>query len=150
MADSNTKTNQSLLGFDYGTRQIGVALLQTQLDFATPLCVLRSKKNKPDWHAIETLCKEWQPSKCIVGLALNMDGSDSELGDRCKRFSRQLDGRFGSSYGFTVELQDERLSSVEAKELIRDLQAEANYLKTPADSLAAKIILERWLASHST
>ena len=95
------------------------------------------------------MLKEWQPCTCVVGLALNMDGSNSEIGERCARFSRQLEGRFGHSYGFSVELQDERLSSVEAKEMIAELHTDANYHQTPADSLAAKIILERWFAKQT-
>ncbi|MFK8018837.1 MAG: Holliday junction resolvase RuvX [Pseudomonadales bacterium] len=135
---------RTVLGFDYGTKQIGAALLQAPLDFATPLCVHRSRDGKPDWVALEALIKEWRPQICVVGLALNMDGTSSDLAERCLRFSRQLEGRFAHEYNFSVEMQDERLSSVEAKELIAELHGNVDYRKVPADSLAAKIILERW------
>ncbi|MFK7731339.1 MAG: Holliday junction resolvase RuvX [Pseudomonadales bacterium] len=148
---SNTGMQGTVLGFDFGLRQIGVAVLSAPMSFSTPLCVLRSRGEKPDWQALESVIKEWQPKLCVIGLPLNMDGSAGELDSRVKRFARQLEGRFGTQYGFSTTLHDERLSSHEAKEMMSEQGSSRDYVQNPADSLAAKVILDRWaLAQQSS
>src|SRR5690606_24221209 len=73
---------QRVLGFDFGTRQIGVAVGQTLTGNARPLKELRARDGIPDWDQIGALLKEWQPDALIVGLPLNMDGSPSEMSAR--------------------------------------------------------------------
>jgi len=139
-------TEQTILGIDYGQKQIGLAILSRPVDIATPLTVIRGRNLKPDWQALENIIQEWCPVLCVIGLPLNMDESESELSRQSRRFARQLEGRFGQLYHFTTTLQDERLSSVEAKDLLSENKKSKEYKARPADSLAAKIILESWLA----
>lgn len=139
----------TVLAFDYGTKQIGIAVRRAPLDFATPLTVLRSGKESPRWDDIETILHEWQPAVCVVGLPVNMDGSESELASKCRRFARQLEGRFAHLLQFRICLQDERLSSHEAKEMLAEGRGSPASKNAAADSLAAKVILERWLAVHT-
>lgn len=139
----------NVLGFDFGLRQIGIAVLSAPMSFSTPLCVLRSRGEKPDWQALESVIKEWQPTLCVVGLPLNMDGTAGELDRRVRRFARQLEGRFAAQYGFHLALQDERLSSHEAKELLAEQGSGGDYVRNPADSLAAKVILDRWASANT-
>ncbi len=63
-----------LLGFDYGTKQIGVAVGQMITRQARELCNLKAQDGIPRWEQIEALIKEWQPDALVVGLPLNMDG----------------------------------------------------------------------------
>ena len=79
-----------------------------------------------------------------MGLPLNMDGSDSDMSARAAKFSRRLEGRFGVK----VELVDERLSSFEAKQLLRETGHTGNYKESPADALAAQLILQSWLEAR--
>ncbi len=138
----------TVLGFDFGLRQIGVAVLSAPMSFSTPLCVLRSRGEKPDWQALQSIIEEWQPQLCVIGLPLNMDGTAGELDSRVQRFARQLEGRFGKQYGFNTVLHDERLSSHEAKELMSEQNSNSDYVRNPADSLAAKVILDRWVTAQ--
>lgn len=143
---------QTIIGIDYGLKQIGIAVLSRPVDIATPLTVILCRKNKPDWQALENVLREWQPSRCIIGLPVNMDGSESDFSRQCRRFAAKLEGRLGSTLGFAVELHDERLSSMEAKNLLAEnpgSSGAANYKMRPADSLAAKVILESWLEQSS-
>ncbi|EZQ17917.1 Holliday junction resolvase RuvX [Pseudomonas sp. G11-1] len=137
---------QRVLGFDYGTRQIGVAVGQTLTGHANPLKELRARDGIPDWDQIGTLLKEWQPDALIVGLPLNMDGSPSEMSARAEKFARRLHGRFQ----LPVHCVDERLSTFEAKQTLRDSGrgAPASYRDNPVDSLAAALLLETWLAGQ--
>ena len=132
-----TATEQTLLGFDYGTRKIGVAVGQALTGTATPLTTLRLVKNKPDWEGIARLVEEWQPDALVVGLPFEMDDSPAEVHDQARRFARQLEGRFH----LPVHLADERLTSREAwsrlgGRAMKDLGS--------IDAMAAKLILETW------
>ncbi|KKK61015.1 hypothetical protein LCGC14_3018540, partial [marine sediment metagenome] len=66
----------TLLAFDFGTRQIGVAVGQTLSGSANPLTVLKARDGIPDWTQIASLLEEWKPDRLLVGLPLNMDGSE--------------------------------------------------------------------------
>lgn len=127
-----------VMGFDYGTSRIGVAVGQGLTGTATPLGVIAVRNGAPDWNRIENLVREWQPSLFIVGLPLNMDGTDSEMSRHASRFARQLQGRFN----IDAATMDERLTTREARELMEDGEA--------VDALAAKLIVESWLREEKT
>jgi putative Holliday junction resolvase len=127
-----------VLGFDFGTRQIGVAVGQTVFGTAQPLAVLRARDGQPRWEDVARLVAEWQPQRLLVGLPLNMDGTESELCVRARRFAGRLHARTGKP----VTLVDERLSTVEAK----GERAERGPGRGPVDALAAALILRTWLA----
>ncbi len=152
---------QTLLGFDFGTAQIGVAVGQTVTASTRGLCVLKAHDGRPDWTQITTLVTEWQPSMLLVGLPLNMDGSESEFCRRCRKFARRLTARTG----LKVVMVDERLSTAIAKSehwqtprtqhnkpmsgkrgnsrLRR--AANHNYRDNPIDAEAAALIMQTWL-----
>nr|WP_324257375.1 Holliday junction resolvase RuvX [Cellvibrio fontiphilus] len=133
-------TVKSLLAFDYGTKNIGVATGQTLTRSANAQAQLKAKDGIPDWSQIEKLLKDWQPDLVLVGLPLNMDGSESELSARARKFANRLHGRFGVK----VELMDERLSSFEAKGEVMAQGGSRHYKSNPVDSIAARLILESW------
>ena len=146
----------TILGFDFGTRRIGVAIGNTLTGTARPLAVLPASDGVPDWEQVGALVAEWQPARLVVGLPLNMDGTESELSGRARRFANRLHGRLG----LPVETIDERLSSFEARgELLHDGRGKpgsrnagrsAGKAKPAVDALAATIILETWLGERST
>ena len=126
-----------ILAFDYGTHKIGVASGNSLLGTATPLKALPCKNTQPNWDDIAALLKEWEPEGLVVGLPLNMDGSESESTARAKKFANRLKGRFGMK----VWLVDERLSTREARERTGIRQADSR-----VDSMAAVIIAEGFLS----
>ena len=85
----------TFLGFDFGTKSIGVAVGQRITGTARPLPALKAQDGKPDWNIIEKLLKEWQPEAVIVGLPLNMDGTEQPLTARARNFANKIHGRFG-------------------------------------------------------
>ena len=107
---------------------------------------MRAKDGIPDWQALEKIVADWQPGTLLVGLPLNMDDSESDLSRRAQKFGRRIAERFR----LPVEYVDERLSSFEAKELLREQGHSGNYRDNPADSLAARLILDTWLSQLST
>ncbi len=135
---------KTLLGFDFGTKSIGIAIGQQLTGTARPLTAIKAQDGIPDWSKIEKLLKEWQPDLVVVGLPLNMDGTEQPLTARARKFANRLHGRFGVA----VELQDERLSTVEAR---ADLFEHGGYKalsKGNVDSGSAVIILESWFDHH--
>jgi putative Holliday junction resolvase len=136
-----TAKPKSLLAFDYGTKNIGVAYGQTLTASARELKGLKARDGVPDWTQIDKLLQEWQPDLVLVCLPLNMDGSESELSTRARKFANRLHGRFGVQ----IELMDERLSSFEAKGEVMARGGARDYKHNPVDSIAARLILEAWL-----
>jgi putative holliday junction resolvase len=136
--------NQQLLCFDFGLSSIGIATGQTDMAIATPLPEIKAKEGVPDWSVIENLIAEWQPKTLLVGLPLNMDGSESALSAKARKFGNRLSGRFGVD----VEMIDERLTSRSAKEEMAEIGynkgKKGNYKNKPVDSIAACLILEQY------
>ena len=139
------KDVNQLLVFDFGLKQIGIATGSRISGLASDLTVVAAKDGTPTWQDIQIIVEEWKPDLCLVGLPINMDGSESQLSQRARKFANQLHGRFGVK----TELIDERLSSFEAKQLAQELGHQGDYNKKPVDALAARILAEQWLSQHS-
>lgn len=134
------------MAFDFGLRQIGVAVGNCTLFTTQPLIVLRARDGQPQWDSVASLITEWQPDLLLVGDPLNMDGSSSDMTTRARRFGRRLHGRFG----LPVEMADERLTSFAVKQEQRDRGHSGDYRRQPVDSLAAELILQGWMATRTS
>lgn len=141
----NSPNVQTVMGLDYGISKMGVALGNTLTQTATPLRQFAMKNGQPDWAALLALISEWQAQQVVVGLPLNMDGTDSELGNRAKKFARRLNHELKAAHiACPVTLADERLTSREAKRLAW----EYGLIKRehePIDAIASAIMLGSWL-----
>jgi putative Holliday junction resolvase len=135
-----------LLGFDYGTKQIGVAVGQAITGQARELCTLKAQNGVPDWDKVQALITEWKPDAIVVGLPLNMDGTPSEMSARAEKFSRKLNGRFN----IPVYTHDERLTTFEAKgERMARGGQRGSYRDNPVDAIAAALLLQGWLEANT-
>jgi putative holliday junction resolvase len=123
------------LGFDYGTKRIGIAVGQRLTGTATPLMALKTRQRKPDWDMISTVIKTWKPAALVVGLPLLADGSDSQSTSNARHFIAELQRR----YGLPVHGMDETLSSYAAQEFSPNPN-------DPIDAIAAQLILESWFS----
>lgn len=134
-----------IIAFDFGLARIGVAVGQSITQTANPLETLKAKDGVPNWDFVESLIKQWQPSKVVVGEPFNMDGTDQEITKRARKFANQIHGRFGVQ----VELLDERLTSAAAREELFEFGGYQKLKKSQIDSIAAALILESWFATNS-
>ena len=132
---------KTLLAFDYGTKNIGVASGTTLAAITSELPPLKARDGVPNWDQIKNLLDERQPDLVLVGLPLNMDDSESELAARARKFGNRLHGRFGVQ----IEMVDERLSTFEAKGEAFERGYSDDYKNNPVDSIAARLILESWM-----
>ena len=140
------KGKRTLLGFDFGTKRIGVAIAQEITGIANPLTTINAIKHKPDWDSISKIINEWQPDLLVIGLPLHMDGSEQPMTQAARRFSNQLNGR----YQIPVALMDERLSSNEAESIINEQSGSRSLYQDKAqiDMISAQLILQSWMASQ--
>ena len=135
-----TDEPRTLIAFDYGEKRIGTAIGQTVTRTATPLKTVPVRRTKPDWIAIDRLIDAWKPDALVVGLPLNMDGTEQWITAHARRFANRLHGRSG----LPVHLADERLSTREAWTRL----VERGERRDGPDPVAAQIILEGWFAEH--
>ncbi len=132
---------ETLLGFDYGRRRIGIAVGQEITGTATPLGTVTARDGVPDWKRISALIEEWQPARLVIGLPRHADGSNSDMTRAARKFAQQLEAR----YRLPVTTMDERLSSHAAAELQRE---RAGSPGSDLDAIAAQIILQDWLDTN--
>ncbi len=134
---------RSVMGFDFGTKSIGVAIGQEVSGTASPLKALKARDGIPDWQQVKTMLDEWQPDLLVVGLPLNMDGTNQQVTFQAKKFANRLH----SMFGYQVEVQDERLTTTDAKARLFDEGGYRNLSKDNVDSMSAQIILESYFES---
>ncbi len=130
----------SVLGFDFGEKRIGVALGEHLLGIAHPLTTIATEINTERFRLIGDLIVEWKPVTLVVGLPLSLDGEEHQLTLLCKRFARRLEGRFN----LPVVMIDERLSSAEASQTLKELGIGGRKQKPMIDQVAAQHILQSY------
>ncbi len=111
---------------------------------AHPVGIVERRALKDDLEAIAAMLRDRDVSAIVVGLPLNMDGSEGPAARGARRFAEQL----ASGLGVSVELFDERLTSFEARERLADMPARKGARKTGLDALAAVVILEGWMQAN--
>ena len=138
--EMHNKSNiETVLAFDFGLKQIGIAFGQTITNQSTGIKIIKAKNGVPNWDEIKTIVEEWNPKTLIVGLPVNMDNSESEMSSLARTFAKDLKDRIHNS----VKLMDERLSSREAKNEAKEFSK--NFDTTKADHIAAAFILQSYL-----
>jgi len=129
------------LAFDFGEKRIGSAVGDSITGTARPLATLDGLE------AVVRLVQDWRPRALVVGLPLNEDGSEQAITTKTRAFVKQLEARCK----LPVHLADERYSSRAADDVLRSARASGamnrRVRKGDRDGLAAKIILEQWLAT---
>lgn len=135
----------TLISFDYGDKKIGLAVGNTLTQNTQELVTIRSGNAGPNWDELDLIIQEWKPDLLLVGLPLNMDGTESVISAKAKSFGEQLARR----YNLAIEFEDERLSSNEADSLIRaglsEKQGLSRKKQLKRDQIAARLILQSYL-----
>src|SRR3990167_7767567 len=129
-----------LFGFDFGTKRIGVAIGQTLTQTARPLDTLAAKNGVPDWRALNKLIQKWRPDALVVGIPLNIDGSDQPISEQARQFAFTLNQR----YQLPVHEADERLTTKDARERLFQEGGYKALQDGQVDQVAAQLILQNW------
>ncbi|RKH09810.1 Holliday junction resolvase RuvX [Corallococcus sp. CA053C] len=131
-------------GLDYGTKTIGVAVSDGLGLTAQTVTTVRRTSLKADLAELSRLVKEYEVTRIVLGLPLNMNGSEGPRAEASRRFADVL----GQSLGLPVELWDERLSTVAAQRTLLEADVSRAKRREVIDQLAAQFILQGWLDAH--
>lgn len=131
------------LGIDFGLKRVGLALTDPDGVMAFPRPALERTTRDRLFADLLALIEAEDVGRVVVGLPLALDGSDTETTRQARNFAESL----GRRTPLPIELVDERLTSAEAEELLKEAGLCGKKRKARLDSQAAVIILEAWLAT---
>lgn len=136
--------NGTLLGIDFGTKRIGLSVGQTLTQTATPIDPVHVKNDTINWQQFDQVMKKWHIKAIVIGIPLNIDGTNQKITTLTQAFAQQLKER----YQCPLFGMDERLTSVEARQQLFDQGGYKLLKKHSIDSIAAQMILEAWLQHY--
>ena len=138
-----------LLGLDYGSKTTGVAMSDPMQLIASPLETIKREKEgklRPTLRRITELAAENDVERIILGYPLNMDDTRGERAEKTEAFKELLEHRLeADGLSIPVTLWDERLSTVDADEVLAEAEVAAADRKQYIDKIAAALILEDYL-----
>lgn len=140
----NNNPPKILLGFDFGMKRIGVAIGQTLTKTARPLDTIKAQAGIPNWAGMEKLIQKWLPDTLVVGIPLNMDGSDQAISQNARDFAASLREHFN----LPVHETDERLTTKDARERLFAQGGFKALGDGQVDRVAAQLILQNWFAEQ--
>ena len=143
-----------VLAIDYGQKRLGLALSDEHRVMASPFAVWTRINRRRDLARLRDLIRQHGVRRIVVGLALHLDGTPSEMSEEAKRFAVRVE----KNLGIPVEMMDERLSSWEAKQTFSAMNSnprtqrratrkgdERSSRNAPLDDVAAAVILRDYL-----
>jgi putative Holliday junction resolvase len=132
------------LGLDVGTKTIGVAASDALGLTAQAITTVRRTSLKADLAALAELVREYEAERFVVGLPLNMDGTEGPRAEATRKFVEVLT----QAFGLPVEFWDERLSTVAATRTLLEADMSRAKRRQVIDQMAAQFILQGWLDSR--
>jgi len=141
-SQDNGQRRGAVLAFDFGERRIGVAVGDRELGIAHPLETIRYQRDQDPIVAIKPLVREWQPVLFVVGLPVNVNGSEHDLAPAVRHFSDAL----AKCFSIAVRLVDERYTSAAASGILNEVGIRGRRQKDYLDQVAAQMILEDFFA----
>lgn len=134
-----------MLGIDLGGKRTGLAFAETLSGLVMPIEVLHASEGPALDSALDNAIREHGPHRLVVGLPLNMDGTEGPAAQKSRAMGENLQQR----HGLPVEYQDERLTSFAAEADLAERKLNRKAKKNVADAHAAAEILRDWLAEQS-
>jgi putative Holliday junction resolvase len=129
-----------VLGVDYGTRRIGLALSDPMGMFASALEVVENRGEAISAEEVLRVARERGAGKIVVGLPRNMNGTEGPSAAAARAFAGRLAGG-----GADVELWDERMTTVTAQQTLIESGTRRNQRRGVVDKIAAQVLLQHWL-----
>ena len=137
------------LGLDYGSKTVGVAVTDPLGLTAQGVEIIRRQKEnhlRKTYQRIKELCEQYDVEKIVLGLPLNMDDTMGDRAEKTLEFKKELERRLS----VPVFLVDERLTTVEAIEIMDDAGIKISEREKYVDMIAATIILQDYMNSHES
>ncbi|WP_343126521.1 Holliday junction resolvase RuvX [Buchnera aphidicola] len=130
-----------ILGFDYGVKNIGLAIAETTLFYAYPIQSIKTPKKNTQWKIIQKILLKWLPQYLIVGYPLNNQGKKFNITKKIEKFKKKLEKK----YNLPVKFHNEYLTTKIAKSILFQKGGYKKLQKNCIHSASAVLILEGWL-----
>ena len=137
------------LGLDYGSKTVGVAVTDPLGLTAQGVEIIRRQKEnhlRKTYQRIREICEQYDVEKIVLGLPLNMDDTMGDRAEKTLEFKKELERRLS----VPVLLVDERLTTVEAIEIMDEAGIKVSEREKYVDMIAATIILQDYMNSHES
>lgn len=129
------------MALDIGEVRCGIAISDPAERVASPVCVLPSAEVVANAKPFKRVVEDWEPELLLSGLPLSLNG---EEGPQAKRIRGEAE-TIARNLGLPLEFCDERLSSSEAKRVLREQGMDERTMRGKIDMVAASIFLQSWL-----
>jgi putative holliday junction resolvase len=136
----------AIASLDVGRRRIGLAVTDDSESRVFPIGAIERHGGLRDFAEIARRLHDYSVSRFVVGLPLNMDGSEGSAARSARAFAQRL----GTALHLPVDLFDERLTSFEAEDRLKEVGVARSAQKAAIDAVAAAVILEGWLAMRAS
>ena len=130
-----------VLALDIGEVRVGVAVSDPDARVASPVCVLPAVKVLAHAVTFRRVLEDWEPDLLVCGLPRTMAGEDGPQAERIRAQAQKI----AKSCGLPLEFADERLSSAEAKRILREQGLSERSMRGKVDMVAASLFLQSWL-----
>jgi putative holliday junction resolvase len=130
-----------IMGIDYGTKRIGVAISDPSCTMAHPLDIILVREDGSHMESLKKIARDYQVEKIVVGLPYNMEGDVGESAKKVMLWAEEV----ARELGLPVDLWDERLTTAEAHEVLMHLKVKGPKRRQIVDKIAASIILKSYL-----
>lgn len=138
-------TIMRVIGLDIGEKRIGIAVADTVTRIASPVRVMDAREVEGNAQAWKTLLEDYEPERLVCGLPKTMKGVQGKQA----RSVREVAERISAQSDLPLDFVDERLSSAQAKRLLREQGLSEREMRGKVDSVAASLFLEAWLDSQN-
>ena len=132
----------NILGIDYGLKRVGFAVGEQVTNSCSTFFSKKFKNRKELVEKIKNLITEWDINIIVIGLPLNMDNSESEMSLEIRNFSKKLE----KDINIKINFVDEKLTTYEAKQILKNLNKNKQYIEKNNHGLAAKLILDSFMS----
>ena len=130
-----------IMALDIGEKRIGIAISDPKERVASPLVVLDAVQVERGEKPFTRLLEDWEPELFLCGLPLTLNGEEGPQAQRVRKVAQEISARFL----IPIEFIDERLSSREAKRILREEGLDERAMRGKIDMIAASVFLQAWL-----
>ena len=130
-----------IMALDIGEKRIGIAISDPKERVASPLAVLDAVQVERGEKPFTRLLEDWEPELFLCGLPLTLNGEEGPQAQRVRKVAQAISARFH----IPIEFTDERLSSREAKRILREEGLDERAMRGKIDMIAASVFLQAWL-----
>jgi len=131
----------NVLGIDYGLKNVGFAIGEKITNNCSTYFSKKFKNRKELIEEIKNLITEWDIKTIVIGLPFNLDNSESEMSLEIRNFSKKLE----KDINIKINFVDEKLTTYEARQIMKDLNKNEKEIRKNNHGLAAKLIVDSFL-----